>query len=162
MKFVVVDVQGFNVPEFQAKELAIYDGNQMKNYLFKPLKPFHDLPTDCKKQVLFLYGNRHGLYYNNGKTDYSELYTIIYNDLRDVDLIYVKGHVKKDFLVQIYLEMKYKAPHIVNLEFARDSANVPKLVMTTTDCPYHSLDVCSCSVKNAYTLYEYIYNFLPK
>lgn len=163
MKFAVVDVQGFCIPEFYVKELAIYDGKNMKSYLFKPVKPFYMLSDDCKKQVQFLYGNRHGLYYNDGEIEYSALHSIIDRDLRNVDVIYVKGHNKKNFLVDTYSNMKYSLPNIVNLEFIKDGANVPKLPMGVTDCTYHSLEYCICSVKNAFILYDYIYNFfLPK
>lgn len=158
MKFAVVDVQGFQVPEFQAKELAIYDGKHMKSYLFKPTTPFHTLSDDCKKQVLFLHRNHHGLFYNYGVTDYSDLYTIISNDLRDVDQIYVKGHIKKSFLDEIYSQSSNK-PHVVNLE---SSINAPKLSKDVTTCSNHDLEVCNCSIRNAYILYDYIYDFLPK
>lgn len=162
MKFVVIDIQGFCIPEFYAKELVFYDGNDMKSYLFKPTKPFYELSEDCQKQALFLYGNRHGLYYNYGETDYSDLCSILWNNLRNVDVVYVKGHIKKEFLIKTFSDMNHKLPYVINLEFTKDSANVPKLNMSYTDCPYHSLEYCTCSVKNANILYDYIYNCLPK
>lgn len=160
MKFAVVDVQGFFTPEFHAKELAIYDGKHLKSYVFKPKIPYDALLEDRKKQVKFLYGNHHGLHYNCGNTNYEDLYSIIYADLRDVDIIYVKGHAKKNLLVKTFLEMKYKSPNIVNLEYV--SGNVPKLEKGLTDCTYHSLDICVCSVRNVYLLYNYIINLLPQ
>lgn len=159
MKFAIVDVQGFLAPDFIAKELAIYDGKIMKSYVFKPKIPFNALDEDSKKQVKFLYGNHHGVPYNYGNADYQELYTIIYTDLRDVDTIYVKGDIKQCFLIKLFLDMKHKLPIIINLEYS--SGNIPKLEKGPTDCTYHNLDICACSVRNAYLLYDYIIKLLP-
>ena len=160
MKFIVVDAQGYSIPEFQVKELAVYDGKQMKNYVFKSPIPFHALNEDHQKQVLYLDGNLHGLFYGYGKTDYDEIYSILYNSLQDVDTIYVKGHGKKNFLEKTLSIMKYKLPKIVNLEFV--SGDVPKLEKNNAICDNHHVNFCKCSVSNAYILYDYIVSLLPK
>jgi len=170
MKFVVVDVQGYCISssstDFYAKELAIYDGKEMKSYLFKPVIPFNALTDACRKQVKHLYANHHGISYSYGELDYEELYSIVCSHLRDVDVIYVKGHIKEKFLVKIFAEIKQLHPLIVNLEFISAPAaasNVPKLdKKPPTQCTYHNLDVCICSVNNAYSLYNYIDSLLPK
>ena len=160
MKFVAVDIQGFCTPDFQPKELAIYDGKEMKSYIFKPKIPWRSLPEDSKKQAKYLYGNHHGLHYNYGETAYDDLYSIIYNNLRDVDTIYVKGRIKQDFLVKIFNELKYNSSIIVNLE--NISSNIPKFQKGHTICSYHDLDICVCSVKNAELLYNCIVNSSSK
>lgn len=161
MKFVVVDAQGFNIPEFFPKELAIYDGRKMKSYIFKPILPLKDLSLDCRRQVGYLFFNHHGINYNSGETNYEDIYQILLEDLRDIDRIYVKGHVKENFLKKIFNEMKITTPYIVNLESVIAS-NIPKLDKGIVNCSYHSLDVCMCSVKNAYVLYEFLENLLPQ
>ncbi len=166
MKFVVVDLQGFCTPEFYAKELAIYDGKNMQSYMFKPAIPFHELKQDYKRQVKYLCGNHHGIYYNNGELDYQEIYSIVYENLRDVDVIYVKGHSKHEFLAKLLSEIETKRlppPHIVNLEFTSAANNVPKLdKKQPIHCTFHSLNLCICSVNYAFTLYDYIVSLLPK
>src|SRR4030065_2196220 len=136
MKFAVVDVQGFCISDFFPKELAIYDGKQMKSYVFKPSIPFHALNEDCKRQVRYLYRNHHGIHYNQGDYYYEDIYSIVYQDLRDIDIVYVKGEMKREFLVKLFLEMKFKSPSIVNLEYN----NVPNLKKTNiTECTNHNL-----------------------
>ena len=160
MKFVVVDAQGYNIPDFQVKELAIYDGTQMKNYVFKPHTPFPTLSEDHRKHVIYMEDKHHGLAYDDGETDYDEIYSILCQGLRDVDTIYVKGHGEKIFLEKTLSDIQYKLPKIVNLECV--SGCVPKLQKHWLICGSHSLDFCMCSVKNAYVIYDYIINLLPK
>lgn len=155
MKFVVVDAQGYNIPDFQVKELVIYDGEEMKNYHFKPQKPFHVLSDDYRTHVMYLDGNYHGLFYSCGEIDYDEIYSILRKELQDVDTVYVKGHGKKNFLEKTLSDIKFKLPKIVNLEFV--SEPVPKLDKSTDICDNHHLEYCMCSVKNAYVLYNYVF-----
>jgi hypothetical protein len=160
MRFVVIDVQGFCIPDLQVKELAIYDGKNMKSYVFKPTIPFHALSEDCQKQVKFVYCNHHGINYNFGDRNFEEIYSILFQELRDVDTIYVKGDAKRSFLLKLFSEMKFNPPYIVNLEFC--NGNVPKLGKNYTSCSYHNLTICACSVKNALVLYNYIVSLLPQ
>lgn len=160
MKIAVLDIQGFSIPDFHAKELAIYDGKNMKSYVFKPIIPFKSLQEDYQRQIKYLVGNHHGIYYNYGESNYSEIHNIVCTDLWDVDMVYLKGHVKEDFIKKIFLEAKLNPPYIINLEYT--CGNVPKFEKSSNNCAYHSLTICSCSIKNAYVLYNYIDSLLPK
>ena len=160
MKFVVVDIQGYFIPEFYPKELALFDGKTIKNYAFKSKKPLHALSEDCKNQVRYLYGNHHGIHYSYGDTEHDEIYSILCTYLRDVDVIYVKGEVKRSFLIKTYSDMRHIAPCIVNLEHV--NGDIPNLKKCSTLCIHHSLEICVCSTNNACLIYEYIRGLLPQ
>lgn len=160
MKFIVIDMQGYNIPEFFPKELVFWDGKVMKSYCFKPTTPFHQLSEECKRQAKYLYREHHHIHYKVGDTEYQDIYSIICKNLRDVDLVYVKGDPKIKFLTKIYTEMKHKSPQIVNLETVHGS--VPKLDKDFTACTYHMSLFCICSVNNVKVLYDYIIGFLPQ
>lgn len=164
MKFVVLDAQGYyTINEFQVKELAIYDGQEISTWLFKPKILHRDLTPDQKKTVNYVFHNLHGIPYNAGYVDYKDLNRLLRDCFKDVHTVYVKGHVKKDFLLNAYSEMKVDPPPptIINLEFSVNGG-VPKLDSGFTHCKHHRIKVCSCSVKNVYVLYNYIVNLLPK
>ncbi|KAL1487462.1 hypothetical protein ABEB36_015867 [Hypothenemus hampei] len=127
MKFAIVDIQGYVINnEFTVKELAIYDGKDLKSYLFKPTVQYSDLYTSDRKTANYLYHNIHGIPYNAGVVDYSEINDILENDLSSVDTVFVKGQAKADFLASAFMGWV----HIVNLE--KDTTNqVPNLEPTT-------------------------------
>ena len=165
MKFVVVDVQGYSLPDFYVKELAITDGKELKTYVFKPPISWSTLGEDQKKHVIYMEKEHHGFSYDYGETDYDEIYSILCQGLRDVDTIYVKGRVEKKFLEKNFLEktlsdIKYKLPKIVILK--RASKCVPKIQKDMLTCGNHRLFYCICSANNAYVIYNNIINLLPK
>ena len=161
MKFVVIDVQGFPIPEFEVKELSIYDGKEMKTYTFKPKICYHHLPIHHKKTINYIFHNVHGIPYNSGYLPYKAMYNIIQEELEGVDMVFVKGSIKKEFLLCTYNEMNLDPPCIVNLEFT--SGPVPKLEQSySNNCNYHRLEICSCTVNNAHILYDYIINLLTQ
>lgn len=156
MKFIVIDVQGFFANDnFQPKELAIFDGKQMVNYFLKSERPFHCLSEDEKQQVRYLEYNHHCLQYNGGNVEMSELDNIFTQIIQDVDVIYVKGLVKKNFLFKrINCEMM---PLILNLE------NIsPNLLKSKPDCMNHNFNKkCMCAVSNCIQIHNYILSCLP-
>ena len=161
MKFVILDAQGYPTPDFQVKELSIYDGKQMKSWVFKPKFPFSDLSEKRKKTVNYVYYNIHGVHYNTGYVDYNKLNSIIKKELDGVDTVYVKGSNKKDFLLSVYNELKIDSPNVIDIQFSED-LQIPKLDKCMVDCIYHKISKSSCSEKNSYILYDYIVNLLPK
>ncbi|KAL1516495.1 hypothetical protein ABEB36_000404 [Hypothenemus hampei] len=89
------NVQGYIVNnEFTVKELAIYDGKDLKSYLFKPTVNYHDLNTTDRKTANYLYHNIHGIPYESGDVDYSEIHEILENNLSSIDMVFVKGQAK--------------------------------------------------------------------
>ena len=160
MKFAVLDVQGYFNTDFQVKELAIYDGEELKSWLFKPKILNRELTKAQKREVNYVFHNLHGIPYNAGYVDYGQVKQLLYNNLKDVHIVYVKGYIKKEFIIRSYREMNQDPPKIVNLEFS--NALAPKLDCSFTDCKNHRISICSCSIKNVYVLYDYLINLLPQ
>lgn len=162
MKVVVIDVQGFYIPEFIVKELTIFDGHRTGHYLFKSPVPFRQLSADVKKQVKYLELNHHLLRYNSGNIDYENIYNILEENIIDdvIDIIYVKGSVKEDFLRQFF-DSKDFYPRIINLEEAN---SCPKLQPQLPLCMHHYLKtkICICSLNNVRFIYNYVIQNLPK
>lgn len=152
MKFVVLDTQGYFSTDFQVKELVIYDGKLYRSWVFKPKILHRDLNEAQKKEVNYVFHNIHGIPYNAGYLDYGQLYQVLQDNLKDVDTVYVKGHVKKDFLIKTYIEKNQDPPNIVNLELS----DAPKLEYSLTNCKHHRINISSCSIKNVFVLYNYI------
>lgn len=157
---MVLDAQGYFSTDFQVKELAIYDGKLLRSWVFKPKILHRDLNEAQKKEVNYVFHNLHGISYNAGYVDYGQLNQLLQESLKDVDTVYVKGHVKKDFISKVYTEMNLNPPTIVNLEFSDDI--VPKFKPSFTNCKHHRIKFCVCSIRNAYVLYNYIASILPQ
>jgi len=161
MKFVVVDVQGYIFKSgFCAKEIAVYDGKEVLSWVFKPKISYHDLTEQEMKQVKYCSEKFHGIHYNFGDTDADDISFIISSYLSDVDIIYVKGDCKVKFLTKVFSHLKYNLPSIVNLK-NYNGVNF-RLEKSITDCPYHNLDICMCSVKNVKDIYKHVFDCLPK
>lgn len=163
MKFIVLDVQGFFTKTFQAKELAIYDGKNMKHYVFKPERPLHELEDKYKKCISYVYNKHLGIHYNTGFEDYENVYSILYEELKNVDRVYVRGQLKKEFIwdcLSTYNLCGDMMPHIVNLEY---DTNCPKFEMgPPKNCDYHDRNICKCSINFASMLYKYVVKSLPE
>lgn len=160
MRFLTVDVQGFMLPEFVPKEIALYDGARTAHYVFKPTRPYHLLEKDVKLQVKFVEGNVHCIRYSSGYTDVEELYRI-FKDFIMVSSgesvnVYVKGAVKKQFLDNLN-DMDFVS--IINMEL---NDGCPKLENQVPMCSNHHREKCKCAVNNSYQLYNWIYSLLPQ
>jgi len=163
MKFIAIDIQGYIFKTgFVVKELAIYDGKELSSNVFKAKKPYHSLTEQEKKQVKYCAENFHGIHYNFGDTDHSDISFIINSYLRDVDMVFVKGTCKEKYINKMLSESMYSSPVIVNIKNNNGLAKNLKLEKTNSDCPYHNLDEYLCSVKNVKDIYNYVKNCLPK
>ncbi|CAH2017917.1 unnamed protein product, partial [Acanthoscelides obtectus] len=58
----------------------------------------------------------HGLRYEKGYVDYSLLDEILRRHLADVDIVYVKGQCKRQFLIDRLNDMQITKPNIINVE----------------------------------------------
>lgn len=160
MKFIVVDIQGFCIPEFTPKELVLYDGYQTNYYLFRPSCSFSCLPDDVMKQVKFLQGTHHCIPYNSGHVALDDIPDIFRTHIIDegVDRVYIKGQLKRTYLEQ-FLPTDIT---IINLE---DVWDCPKLKRGVPLCMNHLIKVynksCICSLNNAILLYDFVINKLP-
>src|SRR3978361_2571816 len=99
MKFIVIDFQAFNIPAVTVKELAIFDGETVHEYLFQapiPLCAIED--PGLLKQIRFLQAYHHCLNFNSGHVPYAKLDEILSHHLQGVRRIYIKGAIKEGFL----------------------------------------------------------------
>ena len=156
MKFIVIDFQAFNIPAVTVKELAIFDGETVHEYLFQapiPLCAIED--PGLLKQIRFLQAYHHCLNFNSGHVPYAKLDEILAHHLQGVRRIYVKGAIKEGFL-------RDKVPQsieIVNTEYIEDCPKFEK----QDSCINHARGKkCICSISNCKTLYDWIFSFLPK
>lgn len=152
MAFLVVDMQGFNVPAFTPKEMSISDGVRSIHLLFKPSVPFRNLSPCNQREIRWLEKNHLNLRYGDGHVDLKDIVSILHNISSSYNVIYVKGHQKASFLNSI-LDID-----VVNLEYVDC---VPNLVKTKHACFYHKRDYSSmCTQNNVKILLDYVKNFL--
>lgn len=146
---VVMDVQGFKIgnKSFYPKELAIYDGNAVSHFIFRPPFPFKTLPEDLQRQANWLMHNHHCVDWNDGFTPAFMLPKILQRLLRDADTVYVKGKEKAMYL------QKFSEKTITEL------GEQPALRASTPSCMYHTDPICICALSNVYNMYqEFIMN----
>lgn len=170
MKLIVVDIQGFNLPEFYPKEISFINGQQQTHYLLQPPFPYAELSFDIRKQVKYLENHHHGLKYSSGYVSYDVLDDIL-NDYilnGEVDMVYVKGHQKQEFLEKKLLELSAEnssaVPSVINVEHINTCIDEPpKFVKDIPYCLNHYPN-CKymCSLRNSLKLYNWLHSNLPK
>lgn len=135
-------MEGFMVPQFVPKEMAITDGERTAHYIFKPPFPFRRLAAHHRCDVKYLTKNRHGIPWYSGSVDISEIDTILRHVGERDNIIYCKGVTLCDFL--------------------RQHTNLPVLNVEDLDdvrewkppCFAHkNLNVCSCALNTVAYLY---------
>lgn len=143
--FVIVDVQGFKTSgkEFTPKELAAYDGMTISHYIFKAPFSFATLPHHLQQQATWVMHNHHCIHWNEGHTPVFLFAKIFQRIVRDVDVIYVKGTEKTQFL------KTYTNKHIIEIE------EHPALTPSKPACIYHMKSICFCALSNVYHLYQH-------
>lgn len=139
-----MDVQCFKIGNntFYPKELAVYNGNEVAHYIFRPPFPLSHLPEHLQKQAKWLMHNHHCIDWNEGFTPGFLFPKIVQRLVRDADQIYVKGREKVTFL------QKYVNNTIVELP------ECPALKPSQPSCIYHTSLSCLCSLSNVYYLYR--------
>lgn len=98
-----VDMQGFKKPgnDFVLKELAILplqDDAEPVVLLFKEPFPWRKLTQKYKRQNLWLELYHHGLSWDSGDHEYTEIGNILREGLQDASKIFVIGDLKKEWL----------------------------------------------------------------
>ena len=155
MKFIVIDIQGFlNPPNFIPKEIAIRDGMKSENLLLKPLRT--DITGEELKQVQYLTNHYHGLSFDGGLIDFIEGVNILRKQISNSDLVYVRGHQKEEFLRSI-VTCDVDRQKIKNVE-----KTTPPFRKGESSCFHHNIKKCMCASRNAFDLFNYILNLLPK
>lgn len=144
-----MDVQGFKIGNktFYPKELAVYDGNAISHFIFRPPFPFKTLPEDLQRQAKWLMHNHHCIDWNEGFTPAFMISKILQRLLRDADTVYVKGKEKTTYL------QTFSDKTIIELD------EQPALRESAPFCMYHTNPICVCALSNVYNLYhQYIMN----
>lgn len=99
MKFAVVDIQGYTLPEeFIPKEVSIKVWNRHGNFLFTPSYLYICLNKKNKGIANVIKNKILGIRYSYGDIAYRELDSILQEYLSDLDYVYVRAHQKYDFL----------------------------------------------------------------
>lgn len=164
MKFLVIDIQGYCCKDFIAKEICVYDNNINNNYLLELPTTYGDITNEMLKEVNYMEKFHHKIGINTGFIPYRAINEILKRDiiLNRVDVIYVKGHLKQQFLRDV-LGSTNNIP-IINLE--NSSWVAPKFnKILPIECLNHSLatseDSVICAVENCKILYAWLMSLLP-
>lgn len=162
MKFVVIDIQGFNLLsaqnewKFYPKEITITNGFQANHYLLKPPLEFKKLSARNKKQVRYEEKHIHGLRYSSGNIQ--DIHDILIKLLSEYDVVYVKGQQKHEYLMGVCAQ---NHQNIINVE-GHEFWNIPTFKAQKPRCLDHLKDKhYSCSNTNSSILYQWILNFFP-
>lgn len=143
---MVLDVQGFKTGKnkFIPKELAAYDGNRICHYIFRPPFALNCLDPETLKHTSWLMQNHHCIPWDTGYTPLYKFASIVKDLTEKVDIIYVKGNEKANFL------RKYSKKPIVELE------DHPPLKTNIPRCFYHTNKESSmCALFNVFFLYDH-------
>lgn len=174
MKLMVVDIQGYNLPEFHPKEISFISGQQTAHYLLKPPFPSDTLNHQIQKQIHYLVNYHHGLKYSSGYINYDMLDDILRNHLLsgDVDMVYVKGHQKRRFLEDKICELTNSSsstftPDVINVEALLDEEEnntipIPNFIKDIPYCFNHCNYNSVCSLRNCTILFNWVCACLPK
>lgn len=164
MKIVTVDMQGFNLPEFVVKEMAIFDGKRTAHFLFKPPKPWSCIDDQSvKNNIKYLQNNVHCLNYSSGNIDYEQLPDILQKYLLDegVDRIYVKGAQKKTLLEEFLASSDIQIEIIATDWMQECPVMFSEKPLCMNHCIKSHTKKCKCSVNNCQILYNWIVSKLP-
>lgn len=158
MEFVL-DFQGFKSGnnDFIVKEMAIIsiDGQIYELQLFQPPCSFSELPSDVKKQVLWLEKQYHGLYWGSGFRQYSDLKDI-FKGLNIDGNVYVKGKEKQQFVVKLLSDYSV---NVIDLE----DLGCPSLTELKQQVQLNTMKPCSfnhnfsnCAYINVHVLQQWL------
>lgn len=142
---LAVDVQGFMTADktFTPKEVAAYDGIRSSHFVFKAPFPFTLLPQHLQQQATWLMSNHHCIPWSEGFTPVHMFPQILDRLLQDVEVVYVKGREKSDFI------RKHTNKQVLEID------EQPALNAMQASCIHHSRSVCYCALSNVYQLYKF-------
>ena len=167
MKVLCVDIQGFTLTpnnDFFAKEIAITNGRQSSHYLFEMPIKYSSLSEDDRRRVKYATFKVHGLLYgSNDHIEYSKISSIILQEICDADIVYVRGHQKKEFLDNLLLNLNERhLPKISNIETLDEwfTSNAT-LYADIPTCMGHLNDKKKymCSLRNCFVIHNWIANY---
>lgn len=141
---LIVDVQGFCIPHFIIKEVAVLsrDGAKQSHYIVKPPVEWKTLDAKCKNNVRWLFHNHHGVAWNDGYVEYEEMMQHLKQLLQTAFRVYVKGDMKKNFIEEIF------DGEIINLNHEPSVKNFGLKKTCFAHAPHHSV----CALNNVYII----------
>lgn len=148
---ILIDLQFINGNNKQlfVKELSymLPDTANVEHFIFKPPYPEQELNDSTKHQLNYCYNNINGFKWNDGITDYLELFSIL-NDFKDYDIV-VKGLQKKKFL-----EKYLPNTPIFNLDMKK---SINQFYNYKTKCQIHEKnDIKRCGISNVLRIFVYM------
>jgi hypothetical protein len=156
MVFAVIDIQGFRVPEFVPKELAIFDGRHMAHYVFEPPYSIDQLTFNQQRSVRWLENNYHQLRWTDGDVKLSRLKPVLDRIRDNYDEVYCKGAMKREFLYTYFGE-NFTIHDLRDAPYLREKPKDMAKYLNT-DCMYHKRGMCALS--NVKVFYNYINNMI--
>lgn len=144
---IICDFQGYCVPYFVVKEVAILsrDGKIALHFIVKPPFSWQQLDENSKVQVDWLRENHHGFSWNSGYVTYQSMENIISNIFKSAVKIYVKGDVKKKFASKYFSGLIEDLTYLPSL----------KKCASQKSCFFHASSFTSvCSLNNVHIIKE--------
>lgn len=146
-KFIIIDFQWFrfNKNNFIPKELASCTFDYKKShFVFKPPLSFCSITRDDRRVARYTSAFYHGLNWIDGYTPCSVFDEIIKRLCVNIDVIYVKGRQKVDYLRNIVDKRIVDLVHADNIRRGEPS------------CAFHINNYAVCALLNCERLYDYI------
>jgi len=154
----VVDLQGFSEPRnsFVVKELAILCAGMVKplTFTFAPPFPWHDLPPEYKRRNAWVERHYTGLKWNSGTIPYNRIEDILNSNLKDIEVIYVKGREKASWL-RTHLKPYHHVIENLENDYDDDDDTIPSLRKLTNTCLHHKKKFM-CAADNVRALSQWV------
>ena len=154
MNSFIVDVQGFGEFNngFIVKELAVLHNDHHHHFIVNPPSYFNLLSTSLKRQANWLYQNYHGITWNGGVTNFSQVKIFLRKQIQ-AGVVYVKGTEKSQWLREL---LKSENIDVINLEDISNCPNLKelrKMYPSEIKCLNHGK---CCALQNVYLLSKFI------
>jgi len=157
-----VDLQGFLVGRhFVVKEFAaLKDGFELSHYIFGCSVPWDSLTKAERYQAMWLIENHHGIQWKDGMVPYCMARSLITKavmgtmttDDNDDDIVYVKGHEKREWLRDLFLDEAKEDVENIEAHY-EDIESLNKLVVMHT-LRYQKY-VKNCALQNVFKIYNW-------
>lgn len=145
--FIIIDFQWYryNTHSIVPKELATCDSDfKRTHFVFKPVLSFASLKEEDKSVARYVYNSHHGLGWDEGYICVSQFDVIIKRLCANVDVVYVKGKEKLEFLKSILNK------RIVDL------IDADKIIKEEPSCSFHVGNDVVCALTNVERLHKYL------
>ena len=177
-----VDLQGFpreRARDFVVKEFAaLREGNVLSHYIFMNPEPWDLLLKSEKSCASWLTACHHGLRWENGIVPYRRARQLITTavlgteNAANMDIVYVKGHEKREWLRNLILDDRRDCAYIETLDADYEDVDSLKNLSTTNTmrCGQHirlyNQHDKICALQNVFKLYnwwlQHQHDFLKK